>query len=244
MVLLMVLCLGCGTGEEIRSSHRGDGAGKPDFETISRYGRRLGFAPLSEDTTRVTALPLQVLPLDAVSITWMGRAPVPEMVMVNSGGSGWRPTLGDKELMSGWKSSLAAVLDLSPAQLEALGGDARPIAEDLTRLLVDPDPGMGMVVAAQGDVPVDHPLSDVRQDLETSGRDPSQIERMFAASIPTAVHPPAFKERSDHRLTVTFYTWDLHGGLVRRWRVRLGKDPKIEDTVIAEGVGSYRRFLY
>lgn len=244
LVLAALVCLSCATGAVPQVSNTDEVVSQPDFRTIVRYGEGLGFAPLSEDTSQISPIALQVLPVEAVRITWMGRAPAPEMVMVNTGDAGWKPTVGDKELMGGWRRTMVRVMSFRPAQLQAFGEDAQRIAEDVTRLLVDPDLRLGKVLSGPEDVPLDHPLSDVRQDLERSGRDASEIERLLADTVPSTIRPPAFEECSDRHVCLTFDSWDLHGGILCRWRVRFGENPKIEHVVIAEGVGGYRRFFY
>lgn len=244
LVLAVLVCVSVAAGAVPRVSSPDELVQQPGFTTVVHYGKRLGFAPLSEDTTHISPIALQVLPVRAVQVTWMGRAPVPEMVMVNSGDADWKPTLGDKELMAGWKRTMVRALFFPPAQLEGLGEDPQRIAEDITRLLVDPDPGLARVVSGPQDVPLDHPLSDVRQDLERSGRDASEIEKLLAQTIPPTIRPPAFEECTDRQLCLTFDSWDLHGGILCRWSVRLGQEPKIDRVVLAEGVGSYRRFYY
>lgn len=219
----------------------------PDHATLERYGEEIGFQPISEDTTTVEPLRLEVLPARAVVARWLGRAPVPELVLVQSDDGRWRATLGNVTWMEGWKKAMRPALRLAPQELDELEGkpdSADRLAADLARLVVDPDPSFGGVVASEEQIPLDHGLSDVRKDMEIEDLSPAEIERELRSRLPASIEPPRMERLSPDNLLLTFATWKLYGGSVLRWRVTLGSSPSIEPELIAKHMGSYRRYYY
>lgn len=218
------------------------GSGSPDFKTIADYGDQLGFRPAAEETVAYRELPLRQLDGRAVVATWQGGAPKPELVLIRTS-SGWGATLGDKQLLRGWRKAILPLLQVSPDELEDPGVDPRQLATELTMLLVDPDPSLGRVVSSVDEIPLRHPLSDVVEDLRRKGLTEEEIDEMLREREPHQLTAPRFATGGESQV-VEFYTWNLHGGLVVHWQITLGKKPKVESSLVMEGAGSYRRFFY
>ncbi len=237
--ILALGTLGCATGMADQSS-------MPPFETVVRYGEIIGFAPLSEDTTHISELELDLLPVRAVEIHWQGREPTPELVLVEHSGK-WRATLGDKTRLPGWNTVVKSALGLSGDQLTHLlaseEGAAR-LASDLSLLLVDPDPSLGQVVASVGEIPLLHRLSDVRRALEREGLPAEEIDKRLLSRSPQYIEAPDLRRLSEDSAVLSFTTWNLHGGRLERWQINFGRTPSVRVELLAEGTGSFRNFFF
>lgn len=237
--LVALAVFGCATEMAGQSS-------VPPFGTIVHYGEQIGFAPLSEETTEISQLELDLLPARAVVAHWIGRAPTPEVVLVNDSGR-WRATLGDKDLLPGWKAAITPALKLSGeglAHVTETEGAATRLASDLCSLLVDPDPSLGRVVSAIEEIPLQHPLSDVRRELERQEVPAEEVDRRLLAKSPEHIEAPQLRRISDDRFDLTFTTWNLHGGRLETWQVGLGKAPYVRVQLVARGTGSFRNFFF
>lgn len=234
----LALWMACGGSLRAKSSDR------PAYETIVRYGKAMGFRPIAEETVHLRELPLQQLHGKAVVANWEGRTPAPELVLVSTSSSGWRATLGDKNLLRGWRDAVELLLEYPPTELVGISEHSRALAEDLTRILVDPNPSFGVVLSAAEDVPVEHSLSDVARDLQREGLTAEQVVEKFRRGLPSELTAPRIEEGTNGTRVLEFYTWNLHGGSIVGWQVSLGAKPRVRARLIMDGAGSYRHFFY
>lgn len=193
-------------------------AATPTFEEIVQLAEDVGWPrPASPDLVEVQAIELRCLGPIAVEIAILGRVPKQQLIAVSTS-SRWFPVASDKDLVADWRLSIQGVMDGMRCRRAA------PIAQDLTRLLVDPDRDFGRLLRSVDDIP----------RLEEDGRDAEPW-----SGLARQIHSPQFQTGSTGTRSVSFYTWDYFGGEVKRWQAYLQDDGSIEYEIVAQGVGAF-----
>lgn len=190
---------------------------------------------IEEELLRVTNIQLNVKGITARRVEILDRVPAREMVFIQTAG-GWFLSLSDKTLVPEWRGRVEAMLGgLGDSVCKV---DAGVLAEDLTRILVDPDPRYGVTISSRDDIPAEYRSSDVLRDLERSGKSAADVREFLLQKAPSTVHPPV-TSCSEVTIKHEFYSWHYFGGEVVLWRVMVRPTPTIQREILAQGVGSF-----
>lgn len=208
---------------------------EPPRSSRQALARHPALKDLNAELLRTTEISHAGIDIAAVRVEVLDRVPVREMVFANHMGE-WELLLSDKSLVRGWRR----VVEGSLRQLgdSSCSVDGTLLAQDLARLLVDPDPRYGVVISSSAEIPTDYQSSHVLRDLERRSVEPPQIRSTLLRKAPSGIRSPR-TNCVDEVAQVGFYTWHYFGGEVASWVVVLGPSPTIKRKVLAEGVGSY-----
>lgn len=203
-------------------------------EVLAAVLKREGVEIASPTLLRIEKVHLMALPWSAVRVRVIGRVPAEEAILVHSG-KDWKVLLLNKNLATRWGRAITPLLKTTPYPK---GLSPSSVAEDLTKLLVDPDERFGKVISTSSDIPAADPLSDPFRDLVRSGKSRKEIRETLLA--PLKRHPEgASRQGSGSDSVITFDTWGFFGGEVARWKIGFGRRAKAKRTVCCVYVGSW-----
>jgi len=187
---------------------------------------------------------MNVLRLEAFSINVLTQIPKVPITLIKVDKK-WEPLMISKELTDHWDSTMGKVLKdtFYEKQGREVGDyNAKEIAQDICKLLVDPDGRYGIVLVRVKDIPVGYQRSDVYRDLVRAGMSRSEIESKLLRNVTIPIAPPKLMEE-DCGLCLRFFTWHYFGGELCQWTILIGKKYTIKREIISVEVGSYDYFM-
>lgn len=203
----------------------------PSLDEVAEVTSDLGIPELHPSLVKQEVIPFKTIKARAIRTTVIARVPAVEIVFI-AAERGWLPVLINKDLAPSWEAIVPALgIDGSLAE-------PRAIAQDLARLLVDPEPRYGVVLDSSASIPTDYPSSDVRRDLLRAGKSEEEVRALLLRDVTAEIRSPVV-EQVGAKAVLTFTTWHYFGGEVVRWHVDLEPTLKVRREPLAAKVGSY-----
>lgn len=187
---------------------------------------------------KVKRLDTVILECPVYIVEIFGRIPRYQLVLIDAKGGMFMPSLADKQPAASW--SRVAELVVRRCLPRGFSKDQSVgLAEDFTRLFVDPDVEYGRLLHSVDDIPINMNSSDRLRDLRRHRLSEVEIKKLLLADVPSICAPTCKSCDQGHDGNLDFFTWGYFGGEVVRWSIDLKNPMKSEFEVLATRRGSF-----